>query len=353
MPLSPRLPIALLGAGAIGRMHAERLLRHPTAALAAIADPTPAARAFAAACGVPWFAEPAELLASVRPAAAIVATPNASHVEVGIACLRAGVAALVEKPIADDPAAAARLCEEAQRSGTPLLVGHHRRHNPALQRARELVQGGAIGRPVSATVMANWLKPDSYFELAWRRSAGGGPVLINLIHDIDMVRFLFGEVEAVQAMRSSAVRGFEVEDTAAALLKMANGMLVSMAVSDTAVSPWNWDLQAGEAAHYPQQPDDAHYVSGTEGALTLPHLRLWRYRGARGWHEPLSREETPMHRCDPYERQLQHLRDVAERKAQPICSGSDGLRTLQATLAVLQAARSGRAVQPGEATWPA
>jgi predicted dehydrogenase len=269
-------------------------------------------------------------------------------VDVGIACLRAGVTALVEKPIADDPAAAARLCEEAQRTGTPLLVGHHRRHNVALQRARELVRGGAIGRPVTATVMATWLKPDAYFDLAWRRSAGGGPVLINLIHDIDMLRFLFGEVRSVQAMRSNVVRGFEVEDTAAALLRMDNGMLVSMAVTDAAVSPWNWDLGAGEAAHFPQQPDDSHYVSGTEGALTLPHLRLWQYRGARGWHEPLSREETPPHRCDPYERQLQHLRDVAERKEEPICSGSDGLRTLQATLAVLQAARTEQAVQPSE-----
>lgn len=351
--MTDRFPIAVLGAGAIGRMHAERLLRHPSTALAAIADPTPAGREFAQACGVPWFAEHGELLATVRPAAAIVATPNATHAEVGIACLRAGVATLVEKPIADDPGAAARLCAEAENCGTPLLVGHQRRHNIALQRARELVQGGAIGRPVTATVMANWLKPNAYFDLAWRRSAGGGPVLINLIHDIDMVRFLFGEVQAVQAMRSNAVRGFEVEDTAVALLKMDNGMLVTLAVSDTTVSPWNWDLQAGEAAHYPQQPEDAHFISGTEGALTLPHLRLWRYRGAHGWHESLSREETPLHRCDPYERQLQHLRDVAEGKVQPICSGADGLRTLQATLAVLQAATSGRITNPEEIACPA
>jgi predicted dehydrogenase len=189
--------------------------------------------------------------------------------------------------------------------------------------------------------MCTWLKPKPYFELAWRRSKGGGPVLINLIHDIDMLRFLLGEVQTVQAMASNAMRGFDVEDTASASMRMENGALVSLIVTDAAVAPWNWDLGAGEAAHYPQQPADAHYISGTEGSLTLPHLRLWRYQGAQGWHEPLMMSHTPLHRGDPYDAQLSHLREVAEGKAQPICSGVDGLRTLQAALAVLQAAESG------------
>ena len=331
----------MIGAGAIGRMHAERLARHPDVQLAGLADPTPAARDFARSLGVPWFAHHQDLVRQLRPRAAIVATPNASHVQVGLDLVAERVAILVEKPIADDAAAARRLCDAAAAAAVPLLVGHHRRHSAMLQRARELVQGGAIGRPVCATVMATWLKPDAYFDVAWRRQAGGGPVLINLIHDIDMTRFLLGEVVAVQAMASSAVRGFEVEDTATASLRMDSGALVSMTVSDAVAAPWNWDLGAGEAAHYPQQPADAHFIAGTEGSLTLPHLRLWRYEGARGWHEPLTESHTPLHRSDPYDAQLAHLRDVAEGRAQPICSGIDGLRTLQATQAVLQAAASG------------
>lgn len=336
-----RMPVAVIGAGAIGRTHAERVLRHPDTMLVGLADPAPAAREIARRLGVPYFARHQDMLEQLRPAAAIVATPNAAHVQVGLDCISAGVAVLVEKPIADDPAEAQQLCDAAARARVPLLVGHQRRHSPALRRAKALIDAGELGRPVCATVMASWMKPAPYFELAWRRSKGGGPVLINLIHDIDMVRYLLGEVQAVQAMASNAVRGFEVEDTASASLRMANGALVSVLVSDTVVAPWNWDLAAGEADHYPQQPVDAHYISGTEGSLTLPHLRLWRYQGAQGWHEPLTMSHTPLHRGDPYDAQLSHLRDVVEGRAQPACSGVDGLRTLQATLAVLQAAQSG------------
>jgi predicted dehydrogenase len=343
-PASSRMPIAVIGAGAIGRMHVERILRHDAVALAGIADPTPAARALAAGAGVPWFADHHALLEGTSPGAVIVATPNTSHAEVGIACIARGLPVLMEKPVADTVADGQRLCDAAAAAGVPLMVGHQRRHNPILRRARALIADGAIGRPVCATGLATWLKPDSYFEPAWRCQAGGGPVLINLIHDIDLLRHLLGEIESVQALTSSAVRGFEVEDTAAVLMRFACGALATLSVTDAAVTPWNWDLAAGEAAHYAQTPVDSHFISGTEGSLTLPRLNLWRHAGRRGWHEPLTQERMAMHRADPYVEQLRHLRAVAEGREAPLCSGIDGLRTLRAALAVHEAARTQRPV---------
>ena len=82
--------------------------------------------------------------------------------------------------------------------------------------------------------------------MAWRRSRGGGPILINLIHEIDLIRFVCGEIASVQAFTSNAVRGFEVEDTAAVLLRLTNGALATDSLSDTAVAPWTWDLASGE-----------------------------------------------------------------------------------------------------------
>ncbi|MFX6226176.1 Gfo/Idh/MocA family oxidoreductase, partial [Acinetobacter baumannii] len=81
-----------------------------------------------------------------------------------------------------------------------------------------------------------------YFELDWRRRAGGGPVLINLIHEIDLIRFVCGEIEAVLAVTSNTVRGFEVEDGAAVILRLVGGALVTVNVSDTAAAPWSWDM---------------------------------------------------------------------------------------------------------------
>jgi len=334
------MPVAVIGAGAIGRMHIERLLSHPDACVAAIADPTPAARDFAASIGVPCFTDHRALLERAEVRAAIVATPNATHAGIGIDCLRHGLPVLMEKPVAESEEEGRRLCDAAQTAGVPLMVGHQRRHNPILRRAKDLIASGALGRIVTATAMATWLKPDSYFDLAWRRQAGGGPVLINLIHDLDLLRFLIGDVESVQAVASNDVRGFEVEDTAAVILRFAGGALASLSVSDAAVTPWNWDLAAGEAAHYAQVDVDTHFIGGTEGSLTLPRLNLWRHPGQRGWHEPLRMERTMLHRRDPYVEQLRHLRAVAEGRETPVCSGEDGLQTLRTALAVGRAARA-------------
>ncbi|MDP3251398.1 MAG: Gfo/Idh/MocA family oxidoreductase [Hydrogenophaga sp.] len=347
MTASPtsRMPVAVIGAGAIGRMHIERMLRHPDVSVAGIADPTPAARTLAENLGLAWYADHRELLEKSDARAAIVATPNHTHADVGIDCIARGLPVLMEKPVADTIENAQRLCDAAERAGVPVMVGHQRRHNPVIQRARALVNEGVLGRPVCVNGMATWLKPDSYFDLAWRREKGGGPVLINLIHDLDLLRFLVGEIDSVQAMTSSAVRGFEVEDTAAVLLRFANGALGTLTVSDAAVAPWNWDLAAGEAPHYAQVSVDTHFLSGTDGSITLPRLHAWRFDGKRGWHEPLTQSQTMLHRQDPYMEQLRHVRAVAEGREQPLCSGVDGMRTLQAALAVHEAALAQQVVR--------
>lgn len=346
MPTAPSpTRLAVIGAGVIGRTHIDRIQRHPDLALAGIADPTPAGRALAEQLNVPWAADPAELLTQTKPEGAVVATPNNSHVPVAQLCLAQGVAALVEKPVADTVAEAERLVQAVAHTGVPVLVGHHRRHNPINQRARALIAEGQLGQIVSATALAAFLKPDAYFDVAWRREAGGGPILINLIHDIDMLRFLLGEVVQVQAMDSHAVRGFAVEDTAAALLRFASGALATVIVSDAATSPWCWDMCAGEQGQYPRQDVLSHQIMGTHGSLSLPDLGLWQYRGERSWHAELAHEERRVHMADPYTRQLEHFAAVARRNAEPLCSAIDGLRTLQATLAVHEAAVSGQAVQ--------
>ena len=145
-----RRRLAVIGAGAIGRMHVERARTHAQVDVVAIADPSPAAEQFARAEGLRGFADYATMLDAVRPDGAIVATPNATHVEVGLACIARGVPALIEKPVSDSVAAAAELGRAAREAGVPLLVGHHRRHNPILRRAREIVRSGRLGKPVAA-----------------------------------------------------------------------------------------------------------------------------------------------------------------------------------------------------------
>lgn len=337
-----KFPLAVIGAGVIGRTHIERILKTPEFALVGVAEPGEASRQWCAERHIPTFDNHPALLEATRPQGVVIATPNATHVEVAADCMARGIAVLIEKPVADTLAAAERLIQIAQDTGVPVLVGHHRRHNPILQRARQIMAEGRLGQVLSANVMANFYKPEAYFDVPWRRQAGGGPVLINLIHDIDMLVYLLGEVRAVQGSLSSAVRGFEVEDTGAALLEFASGTLAVMTVSDTTVSPWCWDFCAGEQSQYPRQNVQSHFLSGTKGSLSLPDLALWHYPGERHWHREMVREQSSLHEIDVYVQQLRHFRAVAERRETPICSALDGWRTLQATLALLQAARTGQ-----------
>lgn len=343
-----KLPIAVIGAGLIGKTHIDRALGSAEVELVGIADPTPAAAELARSVGVPCFADHRALLAETKPRGVVVATPNATHARITIECLEHGAAVLVEKPIADTLQDGRRICEASRATGLPVLVGHQRRHNPIMRRARAIVAGGTLGRPVSATVMCTWLKPHDYFDVTWRRQQGGGPILINLIHDIDLMRHLYGEIESVQALASNAVRGFEVEDTAVVALRFRNGALGTVTVSDTAAAPWNWDLGVGEAQRFPRQDINAHYYSGTEGSLTLPRLELWRYREdqgpAQGWHDPLTQERTAVHTGCPYSEQMRHFAALIEGREEAVCSALDGFRTLEATLAVTQAASTGSSV---------
>ncbi|MFP8780798.1 Gfo/Idh/MocA family protein [Hydrogenophaga sp. RWCD_12] len=336
--------LLVIGAGAIGRTHIDRIHRTPGLALAGIADPSDAGRALAESLDVPWTPDHLSALERLQPQGAIVATPNPQHVPMALDCLARGVAALVEKPLADSVTEAQQLVDAQKACGVPVLVGHHRRHNPINRQARETIASGRLGRIVGANAMACFYKPQGYFAMAWRREPGGGPVLINLIHEIDMLRFLCGEIVQVQALSSNAVRGYPVEDTAAALLRFENGALGTVLLSDTAVSPWCWDMCAGEQDQYPRQDANALFIAGTHGSLSLPDLSLWHYEGERHWHQPLTREQTATSKADTYTRQLLHFAAVIRGDEAALCSALDGLRTLQATRALLDAAASGQSV---------
>ncbi|HVP87414.1 MAG TPA: Gfo/Idh/MocA family oxidoreductase [Casimicrobiaceae bacterium] len=339
-----RVRIAVIGAGAFGQRHIAYLEREPLCEIAAIADPGAAAAEHAKAHGFRYFADYRAMLDEVKPEGAIIASPNALHVPMGLACSERKVHMLVEKPLADTVAAARELSAAAERAGVALLVGHHRRHNPMLEKARELVQGGAIGKLTATSAL--WLirKPDDYFNVAWRREQGGGPVLINLIHDIDDLRFVCGEIESVQAMVSNNTHGFPVEDTAAITLRFTNGALGTVMLSDAVPSPWSWELTTGESPIYPQRSENCYLFAGTKGSLTVPKLELWRYSGEQSWTAPLEKETIEVAVEDPLTRQLRHFARVIRGEEAPRITGADATRTLAATLAVTESATCGRAV---------
>lgn len=333
--------LAVIGAGLIGQRHAELIAGEPEARLAAIVDPAPGGRDAAARLGTPWFARFADLLAYARPDGVIVATPNQLHVEHGLEAVAAGIPAIVEKPLADTVAGAGRLVAAADAAGVPLLVGHHRRYNPIVRAAKAVIGEGRLGRILAVHGQFWLLKPDDYFAAGWRRAPGAGPVFINLIHDIDLLRHLCGEIVSVQAIESNAARGHAVEDTAAILLRFAGGALGTVTVSDAVAAPWSWELTSGENPAYPRQEAGCYQIGGSAGSLAIPQMDVWSYPGKRGWWEPLARERIAVAPADPLRLQIRHFCDVIRGRAAPFVPAREGLAALRVIAAIKEAARTG------------
>lgn len=342
------LRIAVAGAGLIGRRHIELIHDSEACVLSAIVDPAPAARELAQGCGVPLHASLAALFSRELPDGVIVATPNRLHVPNGLDCVRHRVPALVEKPIADSVEEATQLVDAAEKAGVPLLVGHHRRYSEFMARTRELLDRGTLGKLVAVQGSALFYKPDRYFdEGPWRREAGGGPIMINMIHEVDDLRALCGEIASVQAISSNATRGHAVEDTVAILLRFVNGALGTFLLSDTAAATQSWEQTSGENASYARATDqDCYLLAGTRGSIGVPTMRLRTYAGERSWWQSFDTETLDVERADPLARQLDHFCAVIRGEASPRVTGFDGVQTLKATLAIALAARTGQIISP-------
>jgi GFO/IDH/MocA C-terminal domain/Oxidoreductase family, NAD-binding Rossmann fold len=247
--------------------------------LVTIVDPAPGALEVAAKAGVPLLASLPDLLAKQTLDGVIIATPNRLHVEQGLACIAAGVPALIEKPLSDTIDSGERLCQAAESARVKLLTGHHRQHNAIMSRAVEVVKSGRLGRLVAVVGTEMFCKPDQYFEDGpWRRQPGGGPLLINMVHEIGNLRALCGEIVAVQAFASSATRNFPVEDTVSISLRFANGVLGSFMLSDTVAAPRSWEQTTREDPVFAAYPDeDCYIVAGTDGSLAIPTMLLRFY----------------------------------------------------------------------------
>lgn len=339
--------IGVIGAGAMGRAHLDVLTRHAAFEVVGVADPYASALAPLAAKGLAIFSSHLQMLDAAKPDAVVIATPNSLHVSAAIDCIERGVGVLVEKPVADSVERALDLIKVLDKTDVPVLVGHHRRHNPLLQKAAQHIAGGGIGRVVA--VVGMWLrrKPDEYFSDLWKLdpARGGGVLLINTIHDIDCLRMLCGDIESVQAATSNATRGFGVEDTAAVTLRFTSGALGTLTVSDATTAPWCWEMTSQEDPRFATIPENAYIVCGTQGSITVPTLETWTNEPNGGRDAPLIRRRLYHVADDAFRLQLDHFAAVMRGECKPLVTAADAARSLAATLAIRQSAAGGGIVR--------
>jgi predicted dehydrogenase len=339
------ITIGVIGAGLIGRKHLAKLAGRSDYQLVGIADVN-ADRVAAEHPATRVFADYRRLLDEARPEAVIIASPNQLHAEQGIECARRGIHILIEKPVTDTLETASSLMTEVQSGGIKSLVGHHRRHHQQVRKLKAVLGEGRIGGVVGVSAIWATHKPADYFNIApWRSQAGGGPILINLIHEIDFLRFTVGEIVAVEALASNRQRGFAVEDTAAALIEFDNGALGTFFISDSAVSPWTSEQGLGESPEFPFSGESSYRFLGRRGSIEFPALVAWSQTGdAQDWNKPIQSQRIHATPVDVYVAQLDHFRDVIRGTASSLQPVDDGVRSLIATLAVAEAATAGRRI---------
>jgi UDP-N-acetylglucosamine 3-dehydrogenase len=178
------LRAAVIGAGGIGRHHVRILADRPGTVLVGVADPDPATRLLAETHGTRWFPSYEDMLEQTHPHAVTIAAPTPMHHRIAMACLTAGIATLVEKPLARTVAEGRELVATALATGTVLTVGHVERYNPVVRRLRALVEEGVVGEITSIVA----------------RRIGGFPrrepmtdVVTDLaVHDLDLAAMLAG-----------------------------------------------------------------------------------------------------------------------------------------------------------------
>jgi predicted dehydrogenase len=222
---------AVIGCGTISIVHLGAIMSLDGVDLVGVCD-TDADRAAAVGrrYGVPWFPDHAALLETVRPQVVHICTPHNEHVPVAIDALDAGVAVLLEKPVAHTVAEAERLVDAAtRRPDVKVGVCLQNRYNTTVQRAKALLGTGELGRVLGASATLLWHRdPAYYLARPWRgrvRESGGGVLINQAIHTLDLLEWLLGDVVEVRGHtgRYGLDGVVDVEDTAHVLLDHEGG----------------------------------------------------------------------------------------------------------------------------------
>jgi len=341
-----KIKIAVVGIGLMGSQHLKAIERSKRAVLHSIIDINKDSHLHAKKYKVPFYTTSSALLKNNKPDAVIIATPNQFHEKHTSSFLKAKIPVLLEKPISDNIISAKKIINNSKKNKTHLLIGYHRRHNSIVTSLKKKIESGQLGKIISVNILCWLYKHKDYFKEKWRTKKGGGPLSINLVHDIDLICYLLGPVDSVQALTSNTVRKYKVEDTAIVNLVFKSGTLCTLNVSDTIVAPWSYELTSGENPAYPITNQSSYYIGGTKGSVQFPNLKHWYNKKERSWWKKIFHKDENT-RSSKYTlvNQINHLCDVVNKKIKPKVNGDDGLISFKIINAIIRSSKSGKKIK--------
>lgn len=335
--------VAVVGAGLIGRFHLEAIGQARDTVAVGIADTvSERAEALAAKHSLPAYSDLAVLVRQQRPDFVTVCTPSGAHLDVCEAVAPHGVSVLTEKPLEITLERADRMIRLCREHGVALGVVFQSRYLSDLVRVKALIDSGRLGRILVANVYNKWFRPQSYYDTGgWRgtwRLDGGGALMNQAIHYVDLLLWLAGDVSWVTAQTATLRHKMETEDHAAATVRFANGAVGTL-VASTAMWPgFERSIEIVGERGTVIICDDRVQFCAIEGEKDPPAgieikppaetSAADPAAGLRGRHAPVIAD---------------FARAVAEGKP-PACSGEEGRRAVELILAVYESARRGQPV---------
>ena len=350
------LRFAILGPGMVGEVHAAALARIPGVRLASVAGSTPGspqAARLAAAHGARPADGLADLLADESLDVVIVCTPHPLHAGQAIAAARAGLHVIVEKPMALTADDCSAMIAAAETAGVVLSVISQRRWYPAARRVKAAIDEGRIGSPGLATVeVLGWRSPEYYAMGDWRgtREGEGGGVLVNqAVHQLDLACWFLGPAAEVDGWTANLNHPeIEVEDTAVAVVRFANGALASLVASNSQRPGLHAriHIHGRNGASVGVETDrGSSFVAGMS-LPSEPRNDLWSIPGEEDAPERWAREDrAALAGVDIathyHELQLRDIVGAIREGRRPAVDGADGRATVALMAGIDAAARTG------------
>jgi predicted dehydrogenase len=334
--------VGIIGAGNISQTHARALRAIRDVEIAGVYAPTHGhAEQLAAQYGGAAY-DTLDALLDRRPLdMVVIGSPSGLHAEHGIAAARRGLHVLVEKPIDITAARADALIDEAARAGVTLGVIFQDRLKPDVQRLKALVDAGRMGAPILANARVKWYRPPSYYQGSrWRGTQaldGGGALMNQGVHTVDLLLWLFGPVRRVFAKTAARLHAIEVEDTAVAVLEFATGALGTLEAATSVYPGYSRRLElTGSNGTLILDGDDLVGIDLLDAAAGE---RPTRPAGATA-----SAASPVVSDATPHVRVFEDFIGAVARRTAPCCDGPGGRQSVTLIEAIYQSARSTRPV---------
>lgn len=352
--------------GKVARLHGRALKNTPGAELAAVWGRSPEKReTFAKEFGIRAYADMAAMVRDAAVDAVIVASPHPQHREHTLEALSAGAHVLVEKPMALTTADCDAMIAAAQGAGLKLGVISQRRWYPSTLRVRRTIEDGKIGEPVlGQVIMLGWRDEAYYRSDPWRGSwaAEGGGVLVNQApHQLDLLQWFMGPATEVFAYWDNLNHPYiEVEDSAVAVLRFANGAMGSILVSNSQkpgiYAKVHVHGRSGASAGV-QTDGGAMFIAGMSGVVEPPVNDLWTVPGEESLLDSYVAEDRAFFKTvEPTEYfhslQFADFAQSIRENRPPAVDGSAGRRTVALMEGIYRSGREKRPVALIERTGP-